>query len=162
MICSSVYRLPFMRAVSFAFIVRDSLIHCGLVFGGHVTQNPQDKFAFRTPPLRNVALTSPYMHNGAYPDLESVLRHHLNPTEALLNYDPEFLSPALQETCQEDEATQQAILETLDPIMLTPLELSDAQISDLLAFLQTLTSPSAIDLSADIPASVPSGLPVRD
>ena len=38
----------------------------------HVTQNPEDKFAFRTPPLRNVALTSPYMHNGAYPDLESV------------------------------------------------------------------------------------------
>jgi cytochrome c peroxidase len=128
----------------------------------HITQNPQDKFAFRTPPLRNVALTSPYMHNGAYPDLESALRHHLNPTEALLNYDPEFLSPALQDTCQEDEATQQAILETLDPILLTPLEHSDTQVSDLLAFLQTLTSPSAIDLSADIPASVPSGLPVRD
>ena len=128
----------------------------------HVTQNPQDKFAFRTPPLRNVALTSPYMHNGAYHDLESVLRHHLNPTEMLLNYNPEFLSPALQETCQVDEATQQAILETLDPILLTPLELSDAQISDLLAFLQNLTSPSAIDLSADIPNSVPSGLPVHD
>jgi cytochrome c peroxidase len=29
--------------------------------------------AFRTPSLRNVALTAPYMHNGAYPTLESVI-----------------------------------------------------------------------------------------
>jgi cytochrome c peroxidase len=29
--------------------------------------------AFRTPSLRNVALTAPYMHNGAYPTLESVV-----------------------------------------------------------------------------------------
>ena len=101
-------------------------------------------------------------HIGAYTDLESALRHHLNPAEALQNYDPEYLSPDLQETCQMDEATHQAILETLDPLVLTPLELSDAQITDLLAFLQALTSPSAVDLRADIPAAVPSGLPVRE
>ena len=128
----------------------------------HVTQNAEDKFAFRTPPLRNVALTGPYMHNGAYPDLGSALRHHLNPAEALRNYDPAFLSAELQETCQMDEATHQSILETLDPILVTPIELSDAQIADLLAFLYALTSPSAVDLRADIPAAVPSGLPVRE
>ena len=128
----------------------------------HVTNNPADKFAFRTPPLRNVALTGPWMHNGAYTDLESAVRHHLNPTAALYNYDPENLPSELQETCQMDEASLQAILETLDPLMETPLELSDTQIDDLMAFLYALTSPSAMDLSADIPASVPSGLPVRD
>ncbi|QJR37005.1 cytochrome c peroxidase [Gemmatimonas groenlandica] len=32
-----------------------------------------NKYAFRTPTLRNVALTAPYMHNGAYPTLESVV-----------------------------------------------------------------------------------------
>ena len=32
-----------------------------------------NKYAFRTPSLRNVALTAPYMHNGAYPTLESVI-----------------------------------------------------------------------------------------
>lgn len=128
----------------------------------HVTQNAEDKFAFRTPPLRNVALTKPYMHNGAYADLEAAVRHHFNPTEALQNYNPENLSPELRETCQMDEASIQALLETLDPLVLTPLELSDAQVDDLMAFLQSLTSPSAIDLSGDIPASVPSGLPVRD
>lgn len=31
------------------------------------------RHAFRTPSLRNVALTAPYMHNGAYPTLESVV-----------------------------------------------------------------------------------------
>jgi len=32
-----------------------------------------NKYAFRTPSIRNVALTAPYMHNGAYPTLESVV-----------------------------------------------------------------------------------------
>ena len=128
----------------------------------HVSNNAEDMFAFRTPPLRNVALTGPYMHNGAYHDLEAAVRHHFNPTEALQNYDPEHLSPELQETCQVDDATIQAILETLDPLVIAPLELSDDQVDDLIAFLQSLTSPSAMDLSGDIPASVPSGLPVRD
>lgn len=32
-----------------------------------------NRYAFRTPSLRNVALTAPYMHNGAYPTLESVV-----------------------------------------------------------------------------------------
>jgi cytochrome c peroxidase len=128
----------------------------------HVTQNNEDKFAFRTPPLRNVMLTGPYMHNGAYEDLESAIRHHLDPVEALLNYNPESLPLELQETCQMDDATHQAILETLDPILKEPLMLTEVQISELLTFLQTLTSPSAVDLRADIPAAVPSGLPVRD
>jgi len=128
----------------------------------NVTENSADIFAFRTPPLRNVALTSPYMHNGAYPDLESSIRHHLNPSEALPNYDPSNLPPELQDTCQMDEATNQAILETLDPTLATPLELSDIQIADLIAFLNILTSLTASDLSADIPASVPSGLAVRE
>jgi cytochrome c peroxidase len=127
-----------------------------------VTSNADDRFAFRTPPLRNVALTAPYMHNGAYADLESVVRHHLNPTEALQNYNPEHLLPELQETCIIDDATIQAILENLDPLVRTPIELSDSQVADLITFLQALTSPSAVDLSANIPATVPSGLPVKD
>jgi len=32
-----------------------------------------NRYAFRTPTLRNVSLTAPYMHNGAYPTLESVI-----------------------------------------------------------------------------------------
>ncbi len=38
-----------------------------------ITRSEPHRFAFRTPSLRNVALTAPYMHNGAYPTLESVI-----------------------------------------------------------------------------------------
>lgn len=47
------------------------------------TLDPADMFAFRTPPLRNVALTAPYGHAGAYNTLEAVVRHHLDPRSAL-------------------------------------------------------------------------------
>jgi cytochrome c peroxidase len=38
-----------------------------------LTSNPSDKGKFRTPSLRNVAITAPYMHNGSLSDLESVI-----------------------------------------------------------------------------------------
>lgn len=44
-----------------------------------VTGDPKDAYAFRTPPLRNIAQTAPYGHAGAYGTLESVVRHHLDP-----------------------------------------------------------------------------------
>ncbi|HEX6051986.1 MAG TPA: cytochrome c peroxidase, partial [Gemmatimonadaceae bacterium] len=44
--------------------------------GAEFPQVPQYQFAFRVQPLRNVELTAPYMHNGAYPTLEAVVRHY--------------------------------------------------------------------------------------
>jgi cytochrome c peroxidase len=38
-----------------------------------VTGREADRFAYRTPSLRNVALTSPYMHDGSLPTLEAVV-----------------------------------------------------------------------------------------
>ena len=38
-----------------------------------VTQDPDDRWKFRTPSLRNVALTRPYMHNGSLSDRKSVV-----------------------------------------------------------------------------------------
>jgi len=38
-----------------------------------LTRDPRDLGAFRTPPLRQVAETAPYMHNGSLPDLEAVI-----------------------------------------------------------------------------------------
>jgi cytochrome c peroxidase len=52
-----------------------------------VTGDVNDRFRFRTPGLRNVALTAPYGHDGAFDTLEAVVRHHLNPVESLLDYD---------------------------------------------------------------------------
>ena len=41
-----------------------------------------DRYSFRTPPLHNVALTGPWMHNGAYASLEDAVRHHLDAQKA--------------------------------------------------------------------------------
>ena len=48
-----------------------------------VTGNPRDLFAFRTPSLRNVALTGPWGHSGAFTTLEDMVRHHLDPVASL-------------------------------------------------------------------------------
>jgi cytochrome c peroxidase len=39
-----------------------------------VTGRPEDLWRYRTPSLRNVALTAPYMHDGSLPTLEAVVR----------------------------------------------------------------------------------------
>lgn len=45
---------------------------------GRYTYTKMDelKYAFKTPTLRNVALTAPYMHNGAFPTLEEVMEFY--------------------------------------------------------------------------------------
>lgn len=43
---------------------------------GGVTNNPNDNGKFKTPTLRNIALTAPYMHDGRFGTLEEVLDHY--------------------------------------------------------------------------------------
>lgn len=131
-----------------------------------VSGMPEDLFAFRTPPLRNVALTGPWMHNGAYTSLEAVIRHHLDPVAGLRNYDAAQLAPDLRGHVVTDSSTVAGalraarVLTTLDPLVATPRSLTDQQIDQLLAFLNALTDPSAISLDGVVPDTVPSGLPV--
>lgn len=126
------------------------------------TYEAADLFAFRTPPLRNVELTGPWMHNGAYTTLESAVEHMLSPRESLLGYDAGQIAPLLQPTVQGEQAVLDFVLETLDPFAASPIELSEEEFGDLMAFLRSLTDPAATDLEDVIPASVPSGLPLED
>jgi cytochrome c peroxidase len=125
-----------------------------------VSGEPADRFAFRTPPLRNVALTGPWLHNGAYSSLEAVIQHHLRPAEALRDYDPANLPPPLQLSLQNHEVTQALILATLDENVAQPVALTGREIGQIAAFLEALTDPAARDLAYLIPAGVPSGLPL--
>ncbi len=131
-----------------------------------VSGMPEDLFAFRTPPLRNVALTGPWMHNGAYTSLEAVIRHHLDPVAGLRNYDSSQLAPDLRGHVVTDSSTVAGalraarLLTTLDPLVATPRSLTDQQIDQLLAFLNALTDPAAASLESLVPDAVPSGLPV--
>ncbi len=120
------------------------------------------KFAFRATPLRNVELTAPYMHDGTFPTLEAVLWHYNDVPRALREYDASQLPTALQPMYHGDDATISAVLANVDGRLSLPLGLSDVEIRELVAFLQSLTDPSARDLSALVPARVPSGLPVQE
>ena len=123
------------------------------------TGNEADLFAFRTPPLRNVAITPPYMHNGAYATLEAAVLHHLNPQLAMAQYDFTQLHPLVLVEDSGDTAVHTAALNA-PSFNLPPTDLSDEELRVLLAFLEALTSPSATDLSHIVPEAVPSGLPV--
>ena len=127
-----------------------------------VTGRKEDAYAFRTPSLRNVTATAPYGHAGAYATLEAAVRHHLNPVEALLDYDrSQAVLPDMQGgndwRIMDDPVEVQAIAAANS---LAPIELNDAQIDDILAFLEALTDQSAIKGKLGVPDSVPSGLDV--
>jgi cytochrome c peroxidase len=80
-----------------------------------------DRWHYRVPTLRNVALTAPYMHDGSFPDLASVVAY----------YDRGgFVHPGL------------------DP-RLRPLGLSAAERRDLVSFLESLTGSDVQRLVAD-------------
>jgi len=73
------------------------------------------KGAWRTPSLRNVALTAPYMHNGAFATLDQVVRHYNNGGRGV------------------------AGAVGRPDVRLKPLGLTEDEAADLVAFLQTLT-----------------------
>lgn len=119
------------------------------------------QFAFRAPPLRNVELTAPYMHSGAYATLEAVVRHYADVTKAMRSYDVAQLPASLRSAYHGEETTISAILQALDFRVRRPLVVTEDDESDLVAFLRSLTDPAARDLSSLVPQSVPSGLPIE-
>ena len=131
-----------------------------------VTGRPEDRFRFRTLTLRNVALTAPYGHSGAYNTLEAVVRHHLDPVNSLYTYDQgQAVLPSRADLDEADfvvmnDATRRAAI--ADANELRSVQLSDKKFSDLIEFLLALTDLKAIDLRNDVPKSVPSGLPLAE
>ncbi|MCF6299662.1 MAG: cytochrome-c peroxidase [Proteobacteria bacterium] len=130
------------------------------------TGNSADRFKFRVPSLRNALLTGPWGHAGAYNDLRSVIKHHLNPAQGLANYDSEqAILPyrrdlsALDFAVMNDTLSRNALLSNLD---IENVNLTETQIDRLLDFLDAVTDRSSIDLKTDFPLTVPSGLPVFD
>nr|WP_254428823.1 cytochrome c peroxidase [Ruegeria sp. HKCCD7239] len=106
----------------------------------------EDAYRFRTPMLRNVALTAPYGHNGAFPDLESMIRHHLNPERSLSQWTHDMAAlPKVPWLHKADFLVWDDKLEMdrqRSKIDITPLQLSDAEITKLVAFLNALTGTS--------------------
>jgi len=127
-----------------------------------VTGDPADAYAFRTPSLRNVALTAPYGHSGAYKTLRGVIEHHLDPIASFEAYDiaeavltdlPNAVDTWVLGRDHERAAVMAA--NSLDPIAL-----SDAEVDQIIAFLNALTDDASLRAGSGVPATVPSGLEV--
>ncbi|MCB9453905.1 MAG: cytochrome-c peroxidase [Anaerolineaceae bacterium] len=121
------------------------------------TGDGEDLFAFRTPSLYNVALTGPWMHNGALMTLEAAVRHELDPETGCATYDPAQLRVTFQPVVMNMDVEQLTL-----GVPVNRVSLSDAEVGYLVAFLESLTDPAALNLASTIPASVPSGLPLAD
>ncbi len=124
----------------------------------------EDAYRFRTPKLRNVALTAPYGHNGAFPTLEAIVRHHLDPVRSRESWQrADARLPAAEWLERADfivqsdrrEMARQARALDIEPVTL-PAEDIDA----IVAFLQSLTGETALNRPLGRPSNVPSGLTV--
>ncbi|MEL7213172.1 MAG: cytochrome c peroxidase [Pseudomonadota bacterium] len=97
-----------------------------------LVDDPAERGKFRTPTLRNVAVTGPYMHNGVFEDLRTVILFYnrYNSRSEARQINPETGAPfgpiPVPETLSEEELTHGPALE-------------DARIDALVAFLKTLT-----------------------
>lgn len=124
----------------------------------------EDAYRFRTPSLRNVALTGPYGHNGAYATLEGMVRHHLDPLGSLETWNPGQLvladEPGFAATDFNIWQDSREMARLRSRVDIEPVDLSDPEVADLVAFLHALTDPNARKGRLGSPATVPSGLPV--
>ncbi len=96
-----------------------------------------DTFAFRTPSLRNLRFTAPYMHNGSLQDLRRVLEFY-------------------EDISNGKVRNKNIPAKRYDPFV-RELELSVKEMSLIISFLNTLNDDR---FDKELPESVPSGLPV--
>ncbi len=133
---------------------------------GRISGEPADRYRFRTPSLRNVALTGPWGHAGSYDRLSDAILHHLRPRRSLIDYDPtRAVLPSRPDLDEIDitvvnDPRRVAIL--ADSCELPTAEPDRRELADLLEFMWALTDPGSANLAIHVPARVPSGLPVAD
>jgi cytochrome c peroxidase len=126
-----------------------------------ITGLPEDRYKFRTSPLRNVAVQPTFMHNGAFTNLEDAVRHHLDAIGSASSYTP--ASQRLPPDLSGPLGPMDPVLARLDPALTTPTVLTEAQFEQLLAFVRDgLLDPRATPdhLRRLVPRSVPSGRPM--
>ena len=134
-----------------------------------VTGVPTDILRFRTPSLRNVALTAPYGHSGAYDSLKAVVEHHLDPVTSLYAYNTRRQAvlpthPYLDGEnyrAMDDPAIVDFIAAHNE---LQPFSFTEEEVGLIIDFLHALTDMSSVDLRSDqnVVSGVPSGLGLDD
>tara|TARA_R110000850_G_scaffold80785_3_gene173367 strand:- start:218 stop:1342 length:1125 start_codon:yes stop_codon:yes gene_type:complete len=102
----------------------------------YATGMAEDRFLFRTPPLRNATLTAPYFHNGQADTLVEAIRQHL---------DPYRFARAYAESGEHLMAP--AEIDAISPILASGSLITEEQVGRLVAFLEALEDRRAGTLS---------------
>lgn len=124
----------------------------------HVTHNADDRYKFRTAPLRNVGARVSYFHNGSFTRIRTAIFHHLRVFESARNYDPqaEKIAKDLNRL-----GPIEPVLARVDPILATAIDLTDDELWQLTAFVRDglLDDRARVEnLVLEKPGSVPSRL----
>lgn len=131
-----------------------------------VTGEKADRYKFRTPTLRNIALTAPYGHTGPYNTLRAVVEHHMDTVRAIKSYDQsQAVLPSRENLDRLDFIVMddnRRVKDIADYSELSPFTYNDTDIDRIIDFLNALTDPGSIDLRNDTPMTVPSGIPVAE
>jgi cytochrome c peroxidase len=125
-----------------------------------ITGSREDRYAFRSSPLRNVGLQPQFMHNGAFLRLEDAIRHHLDVRRSVQRYTTAGLDPDLRGPL----GPMAPVLDRLDRRLRTPLLLTDEEFQQLVVFVRNgLTDPAAHPdrLRRLVPDALPSGQPLH-
>ncbi|MCK5901511.1 MAG: hypothetical protein KAG28_00055 [Cocleimonas sp.] len=110
------------------------------------TKRSSDRYKFRTPTLLNVEMTGPWGHAGAYTTLNGMVKHMLNPQLAIEHYDFSQLEQSIQTVDMKTNtrfALEQLKKNQLNKVssVLQNIVFQKADVTDLVAFLKTLTDP---------------------
>jgi cytochrome c peroxidase len=126
-----------------------------------VTNNDADRYKFRTAPLRNLAASPGFFHNGAYVHLDDAIRFHLDAEKYARTYNPR------REGVPDDLASRggpiEPVLARLDPRLQSPIRLTDGEFNDLVSFIKDGLLDERVNaknLCKLVPDHVPSGLSV--
>jgi len=125
-----------------------------------ITGNRADRYKFRTAPLRNLAVSPGFFHNGAFIRLEDAIRFHLNVIEGARTYNPAAAGLPSDLTVHLGPAVPVALL---DARMRHPTPLNARDFADLVAFVRDALLDgrvTAANLCELVPPTVPSGMPV--
>jgi cytochrome c peroxidase len=112
-----------------------------------VSDDPALEGAFKTPGLRGVAGRPPYMHAGQFATLEQVVRHYIAAPHAAVGHSELTHRHAVAGTAKHAEHA--------------PIELSDAEVADLVSFLGTLSADRPSAAAAATAAAAAAARPPR-
>jgi cytochrome c peroxidase len=122
------------------------------------TGDPALRYMFRTAPLRNLAVSPAFFHNGAFGSIAAAVRHHLDVLHSATHYhrDRNHLPPDLFVA-----PSAPVLAAGIDPRLAHPIPLTGREVEALVAFVSEALLDQRIHRFCElVPTSVPSNLPV--